>query len=798
MTIIRIKRSAVTGNPGTLANGEFAYSGLTDNGSNGGDRLYLGFGSETGGNAANHYIVGGKYYTDLMAGTAGTLNTGAKSVPILNATGGIDQWLVGNLRLTGDTISTVDTNGNLILSPNGSGLVSIAGSYTLPRIDGTNGYVLTTNGAGSVTWQPSAASLGLKGNGVSTGTVNLLTQQLSILGGTNVATTASLQTVTITVSTASNTIAGVASFAAANFTVAGNGAVSITPASIANAQFVNSSVTINGTSIALGATVNIANTTTLNIGTGLLGSSYNGSTATTISIDNTVATTSTAQVLTNKTIAAGSNSISGLTNANLSGTAAISNANLANQNITLNGVLINLGSTATITAANSQTLTIGTGLLGVSYNGQAPVTIAIDNTVATTSTAQVITNKTITAGSNTISGLTNANLSGAAAISNANLANSTVTIGTTQIALGGSSTTLNGLTQVNISNLQVTGNTISATNSNGSINFVSSGTGTIDVGGSRVTSLSSPTQATDAANKAYVDATVTGLNVKGSVVVATTSNLAANYSNGTAGVGATLTASAAVTLPNIDSYNGLTTGDRILVKDQTVSSQNGIYTVTSLGSPWVLTRATDYDNHLTGEVMAGDFLFVEQGTLFGATGWVQSSVGSGANRATILGTDLITFTQFAAAGSYLPGAGLLLNGTTFSATGSNGITVGSTIQLASSVAGSGLNYASGVLSIGGTTNRILVNATTVDISPNYVGQGSITNVGTVSIGKWTATTIAPAYGGTGVTSYAAYDLLYGAVSGPLGKLAMGTAGQVLQVNVGGTALTYGDIDGGTY
>ena len=104
-SIIRIKRSDTSGNPSTLAQGELAYSALLDNGSNGGDRLYVGMGTETSGNAVNHVIIGGKYYTDLMSGIAGTLTTNAKSVPILSATGTIDQWLTGNLKLTGNILS---------------------------------------------------------------------------------------------------------------------------------------------------------------------------------------------------------------------------------------------------------------------------------------------------------------------------------------------------------------------------------------------------------------------------------------------------------------------------------------------------------------------------------------------------------------------------------------------------------------------------------------------------------------------------------------------------------------------
>jgi hypothetical protein len=79
-SIIRIKRSSVSGNPATLGAGELAYSALTDNGSNGGDRLYIGIGSETAGNAANHFVIGGKYFTDMLDQTPGTLTASSAIV----------------------------------------------------------------------------------------------------------------------------------------------------------------------------------------------------------------------------------------------------------------------------------------------------------------------------------------------------------------------------------------------------------------------------------------------------------------------------------------------------------------------------------------------------------------------------------------------------------------------------------------------------------------------------------------------------------------------------------------------
>lgn len=109
-----------------------------------------------------------------------------------------------------------------------------------------------------------------------------------------------------------------------------------------------------------------------------------------------VVTETSSATLTNKTIAAGSNTITGLTNSNLSGTAAISNANLANSSITVNGNSVSLGGSTTITANTTNALTIGTGLSGTSFNGSAAVTIAIDSTVVTLTGSQALSNKTLT------------------------------------------------------------------------------------------------------------------------------------------------------------------------------------------------------------------------------------------------------------------------------------------------------------------------------------------------------------------------------------------------------------------
>ena len=193
-------------------------------------------------------------------------------------------------------------------------------------------------------------------------------------------------------------------------------------------------------------------------------------------------------------------------------------------------------------------------------------------------------------------------------------------------------------------------------------------TANVSFGTYKITNLGEPSAATDAATKNYVDTTAQGLNIHASAIAATTANLTATYSNGSSGVGATLTNSGTQAALVIDGVT-LTTSQRVLVKNQTTAAQNGIYTVTNTGSVstnWVLTRATDFDQ--AAEIGGGDFVFVEQGTVNDNTGWVCI------DSVTTVGTDPIVFTQFSGAGTYTAGNGLSLTGNTFSVNAGTGIT----------------------------------------------------------------------------------------------------------------------------
>lgn len=151
-----------------------------------------------------------------------------------------------------------------------------------------------------------------------------------------------------------------------------------------------------------------------------------------------------------------------------------------------------------------------------------------------------------------------------------------------------------------------------------------------------------PTTNLMAATKQYVDALATGLNVQPSCRVGTTAALTVTYNNGASGVGATLTNAGAMAALSIDGV-ALSVGNRVLVKDQASALQNGIYTVTTVGSGaanWVMTRATDFDTPT--EIQPGDFVLALEGTANAQTQWVQT-----ATVATV-GTDSIVWNQFGA------------------------------------------------------------------------------------------------------------------------------------------------------
>ena len=212
--------------------------------------------------------------------------------------------------------------------------------------------------------------------------------------------------------------------------------------------------------------------------------------------------------------------------------------------------------------------------------------------------------------------------------------------------------------------------------------------------------VATPTDSAHIATKGYVDSARQGLDVKASVRVATTAaiNLSTDLQAGDVIDGVTLIA-----------------GDRVLVKNQTTASENGIYVAVASGAA---SRSSDANGTAdTGELTSGTFTFVEAGTVNFDSGFVVSTDGT-----ITVGSTAITWTQFSGAGSFEAGDGLSKSGTQ--------------------------------VNVNVTANRTAITADAIDISANYVGQSSITTLGTITTGIWNGTDVAVADGGSGASTAA--------------------------------------------
>ena len=175
-----------------------------------------------------------------------------------------------------------------------------------------------------------------------------------------------------------------------------------------------------------------------------------------------------------------------------------------------------------------------------------------------------------------------------------------------------------------------------------------------------------PTSDLHAATKIYVDGLAAGINFHQPVVAATSGNLAGTYNNGTNGFGATLTKASNGSIGTIDGATVLV-GNRILLRAQTDPKENGIYTITAVGSvsaPWQVTRAADADNNPSGELATGDFCFVTSGSTNIAKGFVLNTTGT-----ITIGTTEISYAQFNASEAVIAGAGISKSGETISVAG---------------------------------------------------------------------------------------------------------------------------------
>ena len=275
-----------------------------------------------------------------------------------------------------------------------------------------------------------------------------------------------------------------------------------------------------------------------------------------------------------------------------------------------------------------------------------------DGTIDTAATANTITIKVQDGGIGTTQ-LANGG------VTNTKLANDNITIGTTSVALGASSTDLAGLTSAVVDDLTLNGQDISTTASNKNITLTPHGTGTVTVPSGYKDR--SGFAADSLATKEYVDSASSGLDVKDSCRVATTAALTVTYDQSNGRLDNAGTQAALV----IDGVT-LSVNDRVLVKDQAEARQNGLYIVSDIGSNssnWRLTRADDADagNEITG----GTFTFVEEGTANSDNGYVFTHNGTPTLTDNTLSNNTeLPVSQFSGAGQVVAGAALVKAGNT--------------------------------------------------------------------------------------------------------------------------------------
>jgi len=565
--IIKIKRSTSTDVPTSIQEGELAYSESSNK---------LFFAVNAGSNATS--IIGGKLYTDMLDQTAGTLT--ASSAILVDANSKIDNLLVDNLQLNGNTIQTTNTNGDLTINTNGSGDILFTAATMSTAAQATEFLILDNSSSSLVFKQGSNAYVSLDS---TNGSERVLFSKKAEFDG-------------------------VTQF---------DGTLDINAAS----DFGNNAMTL------------------VNIDSG--------------AIDGTVIGANSAAAITGTTITG--------TNGTLTGTLAVTGVISPTTHIDMpDSANIKLGTGDDLQLYHDATnsyITNATGALKIATETSG-IAVTVGHTTSETTVADNLTVAGDAAVTGTL-GVTGATTVAAITGSGTATFNGNVVIGNasddTQTTTG--ITTHTG--QYNIDNLRLDGNAITSTDTNGNISLSPNGSGTVDVGTSRITSVTDPSGAQDAATKAYVDAVKTGLDIKDSVVMATTADLAYTYSNGSSGVGATLTASGngAVT---IDGIATATTNERVLVKNQTDAEENGIYyvsTASGASATLVLTRTTDADT--ASEFSSGSFTFVEKGTANADAGFVMTQ-----DTAITFGSTDVTWAQFSGAGSFTDGNALTKTGNT--------------------------------------------------------------------------------------------------------------------------------------
>jgi hypothetical protein len=702
------------------------------------------------------------------------------------------------------TLSGIQTLTNKTISGSSNTLTSIGNSSLVNSQVTINGSTVSLGG--SITITASVSNPLTIGTGLSGGSYDGSTAVTISIDSTVVTLTGSQTLTNKSISGASNTLTNINNSSLVNSSITiGSTTVNLgdtlttlngvsisgtsnTLTNIGNSSLTNSSITINGNTVSLGGSTTVTATASnpLTIGTGLTGTSYNGSTPVTIAIDSSVVTLTGTQTLTNKTLTSPliNNTIK-LTGAGAGSytpfaqtfSSAVSNYNGYQLNYIQN---TNNGSDASVDyvayndASDVDSYFIDMGISSSNYSSPTYTVFPANGGYVytgggTSGQASALLLGTSNAASDLIM-FTGGTL----------LANIRATVkGDTGNFLIGTSTDTGYL-------LNVAGTTYFG----GASTF-----------GSTVLLNANPTLALQAATKQYVDAAVsTGFTVHPAVVYATAAALPANtYNNGAFGVGATLTATTNGAL-SVDG-NAVTASQRILVKNEVAQANNGAYVVTQAGSailPYILTRATDFDQAAAGEIANNAYFFVTAGTTNAGSSFILSQTA-----AITVGTTALPFALFNDQLDYVGGTNINITGLTISLTGTvaatNGGTGTSTVTTGDLLYGSASNTWS-KLPLGVAYKSLIVNASGTQIEWNAIPLNQSAAVsGQLGVSN----------GGTSFSSYSIGDMVYASGSTTLSKLTLGTSGYVLTAGASapqyvaqstlsvGSATTATNVAGGT-
>jgi len=672
--------------------------------------------------------VTNQYLANMSAGTIKGNNTGSSSAP---------------------SDITPSQALDIIGSTRGSLLYRGASGWT-QLTPGTNGQILQTNGAGSdPTWNtfsitpsslsPTGVSAGSYGSATNVATFTVLASgQLSVAGSTPIQITTSQVT-------------GLGSMATQNAN-----SVAITGGNI-------DQTTIGGSTPAPGNFTSLSSTGNASFNT-ITAGTWNGSPIG-ISYGGTGATTAASARTNLGAAASGANSditsLSGLTTPLSEAQGGTGYSNYTT------GDLLYASSSSTLARLND----VATGNALISGGaGAIPSWGKINLSTHITGTLPVANGGT---GATTLTGFLKGNGTSAvtaqASITNSDLQYSSVTIGSNNLSLGSTTSSLSGLSYVAVT--------------------------------------ADPTTSLQVTTKQYVDnaiTTVANTTYHTAVNAATTTNLNATYNNGTAGVGATLTNAGSLAAFAVDGYSA-SLNDRILVKDMTTGAYNGIYTVTTVGSgsvAWVLTRASDFNTVGTGPnyIETGAAVYVSSGSANAASSFVMTTTGT-----ITVGSTALTWTQSASAASVtvsspLQKVGSVISLTTVPATlGGTGLTSYTTGDLVYANSGTSLSSLADV-----ATGNVLLSGG-VGVAPSYGKVGLTTHV---------SGTLPVANGGTGTgTAFTTGSIVFAGASGTYSqnnsklfwdntniRLGINTASPDTQVTIVSntqTALPSGSLPSGT-